>query len=121
MSRQLTPKQADIVLGRSGLFTVRACPGSGKTYTVAARLNRLLGDWKPRHQGIATISFTNIACQEIAGYLATEFGPVGPADVPPLPGNDRQLHQQVHLPAVWTPRDAMSQATNLVRAASRRP
>lgn len=68
-----TEQQRDIIEERTGLFAVRACPGSGKTFTVAARLNRLLASWPHRHQGIAVASFTNVAWREVAEYLTTEF------------------------------------------------
>jgi superfamily I DNA/RNA helicase len=68
-----TPQQRDAIKNRSGLFTVRACPGSGKTITVAARLQRLLRTWPQRNQGIAVASFTNIAWMEIRDYLAKDF------------------------------------------------
>ena len=69
-----TEQQRKIIEDKTGLFTVRACPGSGKTFTVAARLNHILGKWKDRNRGIAVASFTNVAWKEIAGYLASEFG-----------------------------------------------
>jgi len=74
LSRIPTETQKEIIYRKKGLFTVRACPGSGKTFTVAARLNRLLLGWGAKHQGIATISFTNVAWEEIQEYLVKEFG-----------------------------------------------
>lgn len=68
-----TPQQQDVIQNRSGLFTVRACPGSGKTVTVAARLRHLFRNWQHKNQGIAVASFTNIAWMEIHDYLAKEF------------------------------------------------
>ncbi|HYX05967.1 MAG TPA: UvrD-helicase domain-containing protein, partial [Bacteroidales bacterium] len=69
----LSDKQKEIVFEKEGKFVVRACPGSGKTYSVAARFARLLKDWKFSHQGIAVISFTNVAWQEIESYLHNIF------------------------------------------------
>lgn len=74
MKRTLTDKQSEIIYKKQGLFTVLACPGSGKTFTVSARLHRLLCDWKNKYQGIATISFTNVAWEEIEEYLVRDFG-----------------------------------------------
>ncbi|PPK64932.1 superfamily I DNA/RNA helicase [Methylobacter tundripaludum] len=61
----LTEKQHEIVFEKSGKFVVRACPGSGKTYCVSARLSRLINSWDKNYQGIACLSFTNVAWQEI--------------------------------------------------------
>lgn len=62
---------------RPGKFILRACPGSGKTFTVAMRLADRLRNWKPRHAGIATLSFTNVACAEIQATLALTGWPGG--------------------------------------------
>lgn len=73
MPRLPSEQQRVVIEDKAGLFTVRACPGSGKTFTVAARLHRLLSNWQEQHRGIAVASFTNVAWKEIAGYLVTEF------------------------------------------------
>ncbi|MCK4646977.1 MAG: ATP-dependent helicase [Candidatus Aminicenantes bacterium] len=74
MSKIPTNEQNIIINEKSGRFAVRACPGSGKTFSVAARLNRFLKKWEHAHQGIATISFTNVAWKEIEKYLQSDFG-----------------------------------------------
>ena len=71
--RQPTEQQRVVIEDKKGLFVVRACPGSGKTFSVAARFHRLLSDWEQANQGIAAISFTNVAWTEIQEYLAAEF------------------------------------------------
>jgi superfamily I DNA/RNA helicase len=51
--------------GRVFLF---ACPGSGKTTTVAYKLSKLTSSWDsnyPKFAGVACLSFTNIAKEEI--------------------------------------------------------
>ena len=73
MDKELTKQQKAIVEEKSGRFVVRACPGSGKTYTVAARLARLIKKWDEAHAGIAALSFTNVAWKEIEQYLVQEF------------------------------------------------
>lgn len=65
MFPSLTEKQREIVYDKTGLFAVRACPGSGKTYSVAARLAKEIAQWSYLHKGIAVISFTNVAWEEI--------------------------------------------------------
>lgn len=72
MYDKLSTKQK-IVLDKKGKFVVRACPGSGKTYCVSAKLSRLVAEWYLPHQGIATISFTNTAWQEIGKRCEEDF------------------------------------------------
>lgn len=72
MAKVPTQKQNEIVQSR-GKFAVKACPGSGKTFTAAAFLANRLSKWEFSHQGIATISFTNVAWQEIKKYLTEDF------------------------------------------------
>jgi DNA helicase-2/ATP-dependent DNA helicase PcrA len=73
MFNSLLGVQRDIVFHKSGKFVVRACPGSGKTYCVAARLARLMSDWREGYAGVAALSFTNVAWQEIEKKLTEEF------------------------------------------------
>jgi hypothetical protein len=54
---------------------VSACPGSGKTTLVVAKLAILARKWKSRTQGICVLSHTNVARKEIEERLAgTEVG-----------------------------------------------
>jgi DNA helicase-2/ATP-dependent DNA helicase PcrA len=73
MFRTLSDSQREIVFNKSGKFVVRACPGSGKTFCVGARLARLVHEWKNRHEGIAVLSFTNVAWQEIEKKCGEKF------------------------------------------------
>lgn len=53
----------------SGKIVLNACPGSGKTTTVAHKLFSLIKNWEDRfskNAGIACLSFTNVAKNEIA-------------------------------------------------------
>ncbi len=60
---------------------VQACPGSGKTTLVAAKLLILVNKWSVSHQGICVLTHTNVACDEIrerlqkhpAGYKLTSY------------------------------------------------
>ena len=61
----LSDKQREIVFDKTGKFVVRACPGSGKTYCVGARCAKLISGWRNEYEGVAILSFTNIAWQEI--------------------------------------------------------
>ena len=60
----LTELQQKIV-NSSGKVVVKACPGSGKTYTVAYKLKKEVEFWQNDYSGIAVLSFTNVACIEI--------------------------------------------------------
>ena len=60
----LTDLQQEIV-SSSGKVVVKACPGSGKTYTVAHKLKKEVEFWENKYSGIAVLSFTNVACIEI--------------------------------------------------------
>ncbi|RLI51689.1 MAG: hypothetical protein DRP09_18990 [Candidatus Thorarchaeota archaeon] len=58
----------DYISARSQVF-LKACPGSGKTTTVAYKLSVLAENWEDafgRFSGIACLSFTNIAKDEIS-------------------------------------------------------
>ena len=42
-----------------------ACPGGGKTTAIAHKYSRIVRDWKCNHSGIALLSFTNVAADEL--------------------------------------------------------
>ncbi|MFO8067361.1 MAG: UvrD-helicase domain-containing protein [Bacteroidales bacterium] len=73
MYRNLSKKQKDILNYGKGEVVVKACPGSGKTYSVAARISRILHNKIFSRKGIAALSFTNVACNEIESKLAEDF------------------------------------------------
>ncbi|MBI9063500.1 MAG: ATP-dependent helicase [Marinilabiliaceae bacterium] len=93
----LSEKQKTIV-DAVGKVVVKACPGSGKTYSVSARIARLLKENEFYHEGIAAISFTNTACKEINGKL-TDFEIAPPLPYPHFIGTiDSFLNRYVFLP-----------------------
>jgi DNA helicase-2/ATP-dependent DNA helicase PcrA len=72
--RPLPSEEQAVVLENASnarIRVVRSAPGSGKTWLVAEELRRTLQNWKAKHQGIATLSFTNVANQEILEALGT--------------------------------------------------
>jgi len=73
MFDSLSETQKTIVFDKCGKVVVRACPGSGKTYSVAARLAHKLKAWNNPNAGIAVLSFTNVAWEEIEEKLADNF------------------------------------------------
>ncbi|MEI8047348.1 MAG: ATP-dependent helicase [Bacteroidota bacterium] len=99
MFEKLSKKQNEIAIEKTGAFVVRACPGSGKTYTVSARLARLLKDWKFPSRGIAVLSFTNVAWQEIKSKLENEFNVKSSLGYPHFVGTiDSFINQYIFLP-----------------------
>lgn len=62
-------KQQQGVVTHDGLGVVRACPGSGKTRALAARVAYRMSKWESRRSGIAALSFTNVAVEELKSGL----------------------------------------------------
>lgn len=94
----LSPKQ-QIIVEATGNCVVNACPGSGKTFSVAARIAYLLKTKEFHHQGIAAISFTNTAWEEIERKLKTEFQIDVPIRYPHFLGTiDSFVNKYVFLP-----------------------
>lgn len=60
----LTEEQR-VFLESDGLVTLKACPGSGKTFVVSEKIKKLLSGWNQFHCGVAALSFTNVASEEI--------------------------------------------------------
>ncbi len=73
MFSNLTEKQKEIVDCEKSRIVVKACPGSGKTYSVSARLANLITNKSYKHSGIAVISFTNTAGNEIKKSLLENY------------------------------------------------
>jgi len=61
---ELTDEQKDF-LNADGNVVLHACPGSGKTHVVARKLLKYVKGWNRPHQGVAVLSFTNVASDEI--------------------------------------------------------
>ena len=66
----LTQEQNDF-LAAEGRIVLCAVPGSGKTFIVAKKLQKYLNTWSSNHCGIAALSFTNIASEEIRKQVST--------------------------------------------------
>ena len=95
----LSDAQRRVVFEKEGMFAVRACPGSGKTYSVAARLAHKIETWKLRNQGIASISFTNAAWQEIEKQVTSHFRIQKPIPYPHFLGTiDSFINRFIFLP-----------------------
>lgn len=81
MKEQLTEEQKKF-LTAEGKVVVKACPGSGKTYSVAHKLLSYINNWKDYHSGVAVLSFTNVASNEIQEKAQTIHGSLGELGYP---------------------------------------
>ena len=61
---ELTDEQ-NAFLDAEGKVVLCACPGSGKTFIVGKKLLKYLETWPYAYRGIAVLSFTNVASEEI--------------------------------------------------------
>lgn len=64
MKYELTDFQRDAV-NQNGKVVLKACPGSGKTFVVSNRIIKLVRGWQEKNKGIALLSFTNVAHEEV--------------------------------------------------------
>jgi len=67
------PEQQIILDAQDRIRIVQAAPGSGKTWLVAEAIRRALDEWEGRHRGIAALSFTNVAGEEIRKTLCKDL------------------------------------------------
>ncbi|MBU3199495.1 ATP-dependent helicase [Clostridium estertheticum] len=58
----------------SGKVVLKSCPGSGKTFVVATKMINEVFNWKYKNKGIALLSFTNVANNEINRQIKDNFG-----------------------------------------------
>jgi superfamily I DNA/RNA helicase len=58
-----------IAIDKTGKFVLRACPGSGKTYTVTRRVFQRISQWKNQNSGLVILSFTQVAQAQISEEL----------------------------------------------------
>lgn len=64
--------EQNAIIGHDGHAFVRACPGAGKTRTMVERARHILSDTADR-RGVAFLSFTNAAVEELEARLSS-FG-----------------------------------------------
>lgn len=66
-------EQKEVIdLKKQGIFVVKACPGSGKTTCISERIYRMLNSWDKPHSGLAVLSFTNVAKDEVINRFESE-------------------------------------------------
>ncbi|SNS69941.1 Superfamily I DNA or RNA helicase [Anaerovirgula multivorans] len=115
---ELTDEQ-EAFMRAEGKNVLCACPGSGKTYIVARKVLKYLHQWKKNHQGMAVLSFTNIASKEIMDQIEQLIGVSGKIDYPHFVGtvdsfinnfivlqygylyNENRARPQVTLSNIW--------------------
>ena len=72
-------KEQMAFLDAEGKIVLCAVPGSGKTFIVAKKLLKYLNAWPLSHRGVAALSFTNVASDEIkrqTSELSSRFASV---------------------------------------------
>ena len=99
MFDKLSEKQKKILNYDAGCVVAKACPGSGKTYSVAARIAKLIGEKKNFNNGIAAMSFTNVAGEAITEKLKKHFNISTPLPYPHFLGTlDKFINLYIFLP-----------------------
>jgi hypothetical protein len=96
-SDELTVEQR-AVCHQAGNFVVCACPGSGKTRTTGTLLALRLAQWDRRRAGIAALSFTNVAKDEIGAQLRRLGFDANPGWPHFLGTIDSFVNQEIFLP-----------------------
>jgi len=87
------------IVEAKGKVVVKACPGSGKTYSVAARIAYLLKTNTFRHNGISAISFTDSSWREINEKIESDFNVSTPLTYPHFVGGvDSFLNKFIFFP-----------------------
>ena len=66
---ELTDEQKNF-LEAEGRIVLCACPGSGKTFIVGKKLLRYLETWLHPYRGVAVLSFTNVASEEVIRQMS---------------------------------------------------
>jgi len=61
---------------KDGKIIVKACPGSGKTTCVSERIVKFIQKSNLKQQGLAVLSFTNVAIEEINKYYKEKVNTV---------------------------------------------
>lgn len=66
---ELTDEQKEF-LEAEGRIVLCACPGSGKTFIVGKKLLKYLETWSYPYRGVAVLSFTNVASEEVVHQMS---------------------------------------------------
>jgi superfamily I DNA/RNA helicase len=110
-------------LQSSGKVVLHACPGSGKTTVVAKKMIDCLQHWDRSHQGIAVLSFTNVASDEINRQAAEMLSDGFSIDAPHFVGTldsfiDNFIFLQFGYLLLESPKRPVITSTDIVNAYS---
>ncbi len=75
LPKTLTDEQKAVLASTARITVVRACPGAGKTEVFAEAIRQRLAHWKERGDGLAALSFTNIARETIESRVGGNVQP----------------------------------------------
>ncbi len=76
MAEKLTKSQENVIK-LSGKNVLKACPGSGKTYVISHKVVSEFRTWKYKNSGMAVLSFTNVAKDELINNIKKITGQTG--------------------------------------------
>ena len=76
MAEKLTVAQENVIR-LTGKNILKACPGSGKTYVISHKVVAELRKWKYKNSGMAVLSFTNVAKDELINNIKKITGQTG--------------------------------------------
>ena len=96
-------KEQMAFLDAEGKIVLCAVPGSGKTFIVAKKLLKYLNAWPLSHRGVAALSFTNVASDEIkrqTSELSSRFASVS---YPHFIGTLDSFINKLHSPPIRIP------------------
>ncbi|BDR84448.1 ATP-dependent helicase [Clostridium tetani] len=98
MSNKVPTESQMLAIESSGKSILKSCPGSGKTFVVASKMIREMNKWKYKNRGIALLSFTNVAHEEVIRQIKKLSG-INKIDYPHYTGTlDSFISQFLFLP-----------------------
>lgn len=98
MRDKIPTESQKLAIGSSGRTILKSCPGSGKTFVVASKMISEMNKWKYKNKGIALLSFTNVAHEEVIRQIKVLSG-ISKVDYPHYTGTlDSFISQFLFLP-----------------------
>ncbi|MDW8802635.1 ATP-dependent helicase [Clostridium sp. A1-XYC3] len=98
MNAKVFTESQKLAIESSGKTILKSCPGSGKTFVVASKMIKEMNRWKYKNKGIALLSFTNVAHEEVIRQINALSG-VNKIEYPHYTGTlDSFISQFLFLP-----------------------
>ncbi len=98
MSNKMPTESQKLAIESSGRTILKSCPGSGKTFVVASKMISEMNKWEYKNKGIALLSFTNVAHEEVIRQIKVLSG-INKIDYPHYTGTlDSFISQFLFLP-----------------------